>query len=204
LLPGTFFGVFAIFWSFITAIRHVQSRRKWPLNGRNGRSARNLTVGYKSTVTMPCLCLPSRRLRQAPVESYVKLAFTLLGIVVETVSGFDFHHIPGFDKDDASLFGCDSNGEHVHNHGAHHSNHNASDSSVQTEFFFSYNNRQHITMYSGNCSLIFSFTFCGVENLLYFFNLTSNKLAIFKINQRHLKINLFDLFILDKRYKTHI
>jgi hypothetical protein len=161
ILPGTFFGIFAIFWSFITSIRYVQSRQKSQLSTKNTAKDHRL-VGYRTSVSMPCLCLPSRRLREAPGESYVKLVFTFIGILVEFVAGFDFHHVPGFNKDDASLFGCGSDGMshghaasagHVQNHAAHNNGSGTSSTNnppVLTEVSFSFNNIQHITMYSGN------------------------------------------------------
>ena len=103
LLPGFFFIGFALWWSYITAIRYVQSKLR--------RESNQPPAIYHSTVTMPCICLPSRKLRRAPIESWVKILFTIIGILGEILTGLRFNYIRPLNKDDASYFGCESTGE---------------------------------------------------------------------------------------------
>ncbi|RNA39623.1 transmembrane 45B-like, partial [Brachionus plicatilis] len=136
LLPGTFFILFAVWWSFVTAIRYIQSKHYL--------SAKKSKANYVSQTTMPCICLPSESLRRSPVESCFKLTAGLIGILGELVTAIDFNHVvePGIGKDDVSIFGCDNQSSHVHMHkrGTH--------PQIQP-FYFARNNLQHITMYSG-------------------------------------------------------
>ena len=103
LLPGSFFICFSIWWSFITAIRYVQSKAHKLSNGRSCR-----TSIYQMSSAMPCICLPSERLRRAPVESWVKIVMASIGILGEFITGIHFNYIRPMNKDDAALFGCDS------------------------------------------------------------------------------------------------
>jgi hypothetical protein len=81
LLPGTFFIFFGVWWSFVTAIRFVLSKQRSPFK-KNGE-----LVGYRSTATMPCICLPIKRLRHMPIESMLKVFFTAVGIMGEMYTG---------------------------------------------------------------------------------------------------------------------
>ena len=148
LLPGTFFILFALWWSFITAIRYVQMKMKSPFK-KNG------LVGYKTTVTMPCICLPCGRLKRAPVESYVKLFFAAVGLAGELITGFR--------NEDVQVQNWPYDGPttvpttvHVHNH-AMHDMHNMSRRSVvdappgyhlERRWWIIESNTQHSTMYS--------------------------------------------------------
>lgn len=106
ILPGSFFICFSIWWSFITAIRFVQSK---PRRSSDGSSAHRML--YRTSATMPCICLPGHKLRQAPMESWVKIILASIGIFGEIVTGMHFNYIRPINKDDASLYGCDSEGE---------------------------------------------------------------------------------------------
>jgi hypothetical protein len=148
LLPGTFFAVFAIYWSFVTAVRYAQSKKRSPFD-------KNKLVGYRSTVTMPCIFMPCSGLRRAPIESYVKAVFGMIGLIGEVVTGLKFNYAPAMNKDDASMFGCESDAHgmgggggghemmhnHVHNHSAGHM--------AVEKVHMEHVNAQHITMYAG-------------------------------------------------------
>ena len=51
LLPGSFFIIIGLWWSFITAIRYAQMKMR-TTHKKSG------VVGYKATVTMPFIILP--------------------------------------------------------------------------------------------------------------------------------------------------
>ena len=149
LLPGTFFIIFAIWWSFLTAIRYIQSKHL---------SSVKKSKSYETSSAMPCICLPSERLRRAPIESYFKFIAGLIGIFGEFVTAIEFNHVvkPGIGKDDVSIFGCENQSSHGRNHGHKRDVHGQ----IQS-FYFARNNIQHITMYSGFVLQAF------VEILLY-------------------------------------
>ena len=89
LLPGSFFLLFALWWSFITAIRYAQSKMKSPYK-------KNSLIGYRSSVTMPCICCPCGVLRRAPIESILKATLALIGILGEVITGLHWHTIPKY------------------------------------------------------------------------------------------------------------
>lgn len=87
LLPGTMFIGIGFWWSIITTIRFILSRKQSPFKA-------NSLVGYKTTVTMPCLCMPTSRLRRAPIESWIKLILGLVGVLGEAYTGYKTHWHP--------------------------------------------------------------------------------------------------------------
>lgn len=125
LLPGLIFVGLGIWWGFITSVRYVQSqasnrrRRRGMVVGTkqafssNSSSSSSLVSSYTyhTSVGMPCICLPSRRLRRAPVEVWVRIVLTFLGILGEAATGLHFNYVP-INKDDSNFFGCDSEGNH--------------------------------------------------------------------------------------------
>lgn len=196
LLPGSFFLIFSIFWSYVTCIRYVLSKQRSPLLGQSKHAkANNKLVGYYTTVTMPCICLPGKMLRRAPLESYFKAIFGTIGLLGELITGFQYLDPMAPRKDDAVMFGCDSEGHlsgggHEHNHGGHSSNH--SSSGGEKTLTFSINNTQHITMYAAfvlgsivellmyykfdlprKADYVFGILAFGIEGFLFAFHLHS-------------------------------
>lgn len=104
LLPGFFFICISIWWSFITAIRFVLSKPKRNSTGYPG------SYIYRTSATMPCLCLLNDRLRRAPIESLIKFIFGSIGIIGEIATGIHFNYVRPVNKDDSSIFGCNSDG----------------------------------------------------------------------------------------------
>ena len=72
-LPGTFFIIFAIWWTIMNFNRYYSSRR------------RNSRFTSTATFTCPCLC---GRLKDWPIEGIVKIFFTLVGFSFEIYTGF--------------------------------------------------------------------------------------------------------------------
>ena len=165
LLPGIFFIIAAFYWSFITAIRYAQSRLRSPID-------KTKLVGYHASVTMPPICLPCKSWSKKPFESYLKLFFTTVGIIIELIGGFKNDEINGVNRDNVQFFGCGD--ESGYRHGVHsmstvptthqphnHEMHAVSNMSISNmvqhldlprPFFkstFSPQNTQHITMYAG-------------------------------------------------------
>lgn len=79
ILPGTFFGIFAIWWGFCLAVRYFYSRHSM-------KKFRKLQ-SYRVKTIYPCSCCPSPSLRQIPLESYIKLICISIGILGEAVTG---------------------------------------------------------------------------------------------------------------------
>jgi len=102
---------------------------------------KNTLVGYKSTAVMPCVCLPCGNLSRAPIESYIKVFFTFVGVLIEFI--FAWEKVPKH------------GGAEVHHHNHDMSGHaaNATESMIMTnnqemEWAFDWKNAQHITMYT--------------------------------------------------------
>lgn len=113
LLPGVIFIGIALWWSLITSIKYVQLLA-YNIRRRCGESGLLITSHtYHTSVGMPCICLPSRRLRRGPVEPWVRIAIILFGIIEELVHGLHLNTAITTNVGDASLYGCDSNGNHV-------------------------------------------------------------------------------------------
>jgi hypothetical protein len=87
LLPGIMFIGIGLWWSIVTAVRFILSKKKSPFKA-------NSSVGYKSTVAMPCLCMPTSRLRRAPIESWIKLVLGTIGALGEAYTGYKVHWHP--------------------------------------------------------------------------------------------------------------
>lgn len=79
-----FFTLFASWWGFITSIRYLRSK---PIVGSKNELKTNK---FKSSVTMPFLCLNSRRLRKFPFESIFKCLASITGLVMETINGLEY------------------------------------------------------------------------------------------------------------------
>lgn len=136
LIPGSFFIIFSIWWSYVTSIRYFQLKLSSLSN--------NKTKKYQSTVTMPCICMPCSKLRRLPIESYLKLVFTLIGIVIEFTFGFEYVNT------------MNSHQDHQNHHSKRDMTNASSDMKVLT---FTKNSLQHICMYS-------SFLFGSIVEIL--------------------------------------
>ena len=137
LLPGSFFIIFGVWWSFVTSMRYVLLNKKSPYK-------KNEKIGYKSTVTMPCVCCPTSGLRRAPIESWIKLLFSFVGIMGEFITGFEYDTISSHNHEDMMKGNTESH-ELMHMH--HHRRDIEMAATVET-WHFAKNNVQHITMYS--------------------------------------------------------
>ena len=102
-MPGSFFLVFGIWWSFITAIRYVQSGLVKPTTkksgsggggGGKGGNRDDELANYRGSVTMPCICLPCGSLRRAPLESILKGLAAFIGLMGEIITGVHFYTKP--------------------------------------------------------------------------------------------------------------
>jgi hypothetical protein len=72
LIPGSFFILFSMWWSYIASIRYFQSKLRSTFNKEF------------------CVSLPFCRIRRLPVESYFKLIFSLMGVSLEFLFGFEY------------------------------------------------------------------------------------------------------------------
>lgn len=71
-LPGTFFIMFAVWWTIQMCHKNLTCRRK--------------KIPFTSTPTYPCACLCGR-IKSWPIEPLVKLFFTSIGISLEIYTG---------------------------------------------------------------------------------------------------------------------
>ncbi len=78
IVPGTFFILFPIWWGLCIAIKnfHIHNRTK---------NSRKSPI-YHSTTTFPCLCCSSSG--NIPIESYLKMICTTVGMAGEILTGF--------------------------------------------------------------------------------------------------------------------
>jgi hypothetical protein len=136
ILPGTFFISFAIWWSFSVCLRYIQCRN------RNANS-KTCIKKYHSTVTMPCICCPTR-IRNFPTESFIKVIATIIGILGEIVTGIKIHPAPSINIDTKVT---SSNPMNMAEH--HHDGKRQAIPTVEvTTWHFEGANAQHVTMYS--------------------------------------------------------
>jgi hypothetical protein len=85
--------MFGIWWGFITAIRYTQMKLKSPFRSTTKQKkvssrANTNTIGYTTSVTMPCICLPCAPLKRAPIESYLKIVLVSIALFLEIWTGF--------------------------------------------------------------------------------------------------------------------
>ena len=85
ILPGVFFGFFGLWWSFVTSFRYIQSKKK---------NSNKTLVGYHTSITMPCFCLPCGKLKYLPIESFIKIIFCTAGVIGEIITGIEYHTVP--------------------------------------------------------------------------------------------------------------
>ncbi|UJR10053.1 hypothetical protein I4U23_014275 [Adineta vaga] len=99
IVPGTFFILFSIWWSFCLAIKHYhiryQTKRKPYL--------------YHSTTTFSCLCCSSST--KQPIESYVKIICSILGMLGELITGFAYIYDTTSNK--TKLIFGENNAQHI-------------------------------------------------------------------------------------------
>jgi len=74
IVPGTFFTLFAIWWGFCISIKHYRTRKS------------RKSYIYHATTTFPCVCCSS--CRDIPMESYLKLFCSIVGMLGEFITGF--------------------------------------------------------------------------------------------------------------------
>lgn len=137
LLPGSFFILFGLWWSYVTAIRFIQSRMKSPYK-------KDSLNPYKTSVTMPCICCPCNRLRRAPVESYVKLIFATIGLLGEVITGVHRNYSSIADKTVQTTTSMPM----IHDQGDGHEHIHRRDAEKPYFWSFEHANMQHSTMYT--------------------------------------------------------
>jgi hypothetical protein len=92
LLPGSFFILFALWWSLITALRFAQSRFNNSLSRNKRLNGNKVTNSYHSTVAMPCICLPcGPSSRRAPIESWLKAILGFIALLIEAYTAIHFN-----------------------------------------------------------------------------------------------------------------
>ncbi len=148
VLPGTFFIIFGIWWSFITSMRFILSKKRSPFK-------KNELIGYRGSVTMPCVVLPCRGLRSAPIESWIKLIFGTIGLLGEVITGFHYEYTPQLDKVFSASGSAPSEPHHMegmegmeHHHHRRDLGHDNLPNVPVQHIRFAYENTQHITMYT--------------------------------------------------------
>lgn len=138
LLPGAFFALFGIWWSFITAMRFVNAT----MNKKAGKN-----VAYRGSITMPVIFCASKRLRRAPIESWLKVILGGIGLAGEVITGIHWYADPVVSNPATVEQTGGHDHAHMHKRDAGHEHNLQPDVAVKT-FHFEYVNSQHITMYS--------------------------------------------------------
>lgn len=98
---------------------------------------KNTLVGYKSSAVMPCICLPCGNLSRAPIESYIKVFFTFVGVLIEFIFGWE--KVPKHGGEEHN---------HHHDHLANMTMKMVMTNNQELEWAFDWKNGQHITMYT--------------------------------------------------------
>lgn len=80
---GVFFILFAIWWHINNCIRYLKSL----VNGTDGTS-KDQENKFQGSTTYPCICLPVKTLRQAPIEIILKILITSIHFTIELVTGY--------------------------------------------------------------------------------------------------------------------
>lgn len=75
LVPGIAFFTMAVWWSFVTTLRYIMSKKY-------------AKIEYKSTVTMPMVISPWAILRKAPTESFIRIIVLIIAFAAEAQTGF--------------------------------------------------------------------------------------------------------------------
>jgi hypothetical protein len=145
LIPGSFFIMFGIWWGFITAIRYTQMKLKSPF--KKGHK-----LGYNTSVTMPCVCMPCSRLKRAPIESYLKIVLVSIALFLEIYTGFYWYdsHVPinGATTTTSTMAMPPMEHNHEHNHEHKRSATELPQFKIVRKWDIEHGNQQHITMYS--------------------------------------------------------
>ena len=81
-LPGSFFIIFALWWTWKAFKRYHRSKE----NGKR----------YNTTVTFPADCLPAGRLQNLQWEGIFKVFFTSVGLAGEIITAFHDGHFTSF------------------------------------------------------------------------------------------------------------
>ena len=134
ILPGTFFISFAIWWSFMAALRYIQCRNR-------NSSSKKVVKKFTSTVTMPCICCPMR-LQKFPMESFIKLIFAIIGIFGEVITGIKIHDTPSINTPAVVQQMPEMSDHH------HHSKRDELRTIEVSTWHFEGVNAQHSTMYA--------------------------------------------------------
>lgn len=75
IYPGCGFTIYGLWWSLTTAIRYIR--------GENAQMKKGVNT-YRSSASMPILCCPCSIFSHPLVESFIKLAATIVGIIWHT------------------------------------------------------------------------------------------------------------------------
>lgn len=97
-VPGTFFILFALWWGFSIGIKFYYLRHR----KKNSKKSKL----YNSTTTFPCFCFYSSE--NIPLESYLKVFSSIIGMLGEFITGFTHiydenlkHKVWGFGENNA-------------------------------------------------------------------------------------------------------
>jgi hypothetical protein len=74
--------MFGIWWSFITSMRFI--------NSTTSKSQHKKPIPYRGSVIMPVICLPCKRLRRSPLESWFIVVTAGIGLAGEVITGLHY------------------------------------------------------------------------------------------------------------------
>lgn len=148
VLPGSFFISFAIWWSFTTTLRYLESRKI-------SLKHKTPVIKYKSSVAMSC---GSTWIKFIPLDSGIKLLATTFGMVSEIYGGLYYGTAWSINTDDKA---ATNDSVLTHDHG-HHMREVNSKAEILS-WHFQGGSAQHTTMYAG-------FFICAIVEILIHFN----------------------------------
>ncbi|UJR37463.1 hypothetical protein I4U23_030166 [Adineta vaga] len=95
IAPGIFFVLFALWWHVNNCIKYLNSL----VNETDVQT--KPSVKFRGSTTYSCYCLPSKTLRQAPIESILKVLITTIHFSIELITGYDSQPRPHIGDENA-------------------------------------------------------------------------------------------------------
>ncbi|CAF2889889.1 unnamed protein product [Rotaria sp. Silwood2] len=83
IAPGVFFILFALWWHINNCLCYLRT-----LGSGAIEKSRQQQVKFRGSTTYPCDCLPSKTLRQLPIESILKILITSIHFSIELITGY--------------------------------------------------------------------------------------------------------------------
>ncbi|CAF0778759.1 unnamed protein product [Rotaria sp. Silwood1] len=97
IAPGVFFVLFALWWHINNCMRYMRAFANGEMIGK----ATQQQVRFRGSTTYPCGYLPSKTLRQLPIESIIKILITSIHFSIELITGYHREPTPHIGDENA-------------------------------------------------------------------------------------------------------